>query len=172
MSAAIIARDHAKIKIKDCCIGGFDRSWHQATDGIVAKGRADVRVKGGRIEMFCDGVGVAVAVHNSAQLILHQVVIHSGAIGVHMEGEARVRVTKSIFRDLQIAALCVGSASAAQQELWLGENTFYGPAPLWGGDLRPARLVGESEWHAHAPPADNRHAAAHNGTNSQKYSIS
>ena len=45
MSAAIIARDHAKIKIKDCCIGGFDRSWHQATDGIVAKGRADMDAK-------------------------------------------------------------------------------------------------------------------------------
>jgi hypothetical protein len=45
----------------------------QASDGIVAKGRADVRVKGGRIEMLLDGVGVAVAVHNSAQLILHQV---------------------------------------------------------------------------------------------------
>ena len=29
MSAAIIARDQAKLKVKDCLVGGFDRAWHQ-----------------------------------------------------------------------------------------------------------------------------------------------
>ena len=163
LSTAILARDQSRLKIKHCLIGGFDRAWHQATNGIVAKGKADVRVKGGRIELLYEGVGVAVSIENAAQAILHQVVMHSAAIGVQMCGEARARVTKCVFRDLEVASLSAGFDTAAEEELWLADNYFYGPAPLWGGSLRPGRLVGDTEWHPTAPAADEQHATFHNG---------
>jgi len=162
-SVAIMARDQSKLKIKECLIGGFDRSWYLATGGIVVKGRADVRMKGGRIEMLEEGFGMGVSVQNSAQLILHQVLVHHAAIGVDMGGEARVRITKCILRDLEIAALNAGHDSGASLEVWLADNVCYGPAPLWAGNLRPARLVGESEWYPVAPEAHESLMKKNNG---------
>ena len=83
-----------------------------------------------------------------AVVVLHQVVVHSAALGVRMSGEARVKLTNCLFRDLEIAGLSAGSVgdSGAEEEAWVGDSVFYGPAPVWAGSLRPARLVGDSEW--------------------------
>ena len=81
-------------------------------------------------------------------VVLHQVVVHSAALGVRLSGEARVKLTNCLFRDLEIAGLSAGSVgdSGAEEEAWVGDSVFYGPAPVWAGSLRPARLVGDAEW--------------------------
>jgi hypothetical protein len=35
MTAAIIARDHSRLKMKHCLVGGFDRAWHQASAAAI-----------------------------------------------------------------------------------------------------------------------------------------
>ncbi|EKX32057.1 hypothetical protein GUITHDRAFT_121757 [Guillardia theta CCMP2712] len=75
LTITMVVRDFAAVKMKDCVIGGCDFGWFVATDGVVVKDRARVRMKGGRGE-YVAALGCVASSDGMSEVTVEKMLVH------------------------------------------------------------------------------------------------